>query len=212
MPAPRPSQPLLRTALRTALPALAGLALPAAAQEAGALGTAAPVAAAAVVQQAAPGRAAPPGNVLSLVPRAAVSRAGVEDVRLGLELEHVLSSNLSLLVSPDYQLVSLVRQGAGAREVFDQLLALKAGVRFFLLGRAPTGLWFAPEMGATLGAFLTGQQRTGLTALPTGAATLGGTWMVGDWLSMSLGAGVQISRLPELTLTPDARASVGLAF
>ena len=141
-----------------------------------------------------------PRNVISVAPFSFLLGA------VGAEYERVVADPLSLTFHADYRWLSLPGVD-GAAPVGASVVGLNVGAHFFLLGKAPSGLWLGPELGTIVGAAKDGNG-TLLSALPRAALQIGYTF-IADFLSLSLGAGVQMSTVYVL---PAARMSLGFAF
>jgi hypothetical protein len=139
-----------------------------------------------------------------------VSPTGLVSGLVALEYERVVSDGVSLTFAPDLRLSQpLSVTGTEAFTEGDRVLTLSAGARFFVLGRAPSGLWLSPEVGSVMGLTRVGDRQVQEWALPRFAATLGVTGVVGGWLTLSAGAGVQaIAFVP----MPNVRLNAGFAF
>lgn len=159
---------------------------------------------AAAEERAVP-REAGPRNVLSFAP------LGLPTGLLALEYERVVSDHVSLKLAPDlrvYRAPDGVR-GFDAWSDGERLLGVSGGLRLFVLGRAPSGLWLEPEAGTVIKLDRQAGETRQAWAVPRLAGTLGVTGVVGGWLSLSAGAGVQLLGLAPL---PNLRLSMGVAF
>jgi len=101
-------------------------------------------------------------------------------------------------------------------------VTVDAGIRYFLLGTAPRGLWVGPYVGGGLmeGMFA-GDGLTKHSAIFRGGLLVGGTWVPFWRLVLSLGVGGayehvkvedKLRVIGDAGFTPILRASVGVTF
>jgi hypothetical protein len=135
---------------------------------------------------------------------------------LNFEYEHALGSWVSLHAGLNFLVWEGVwQQPHGSTFAFGP----EAGVRLFLIGDAPQGLWLGPYVG--LG-YVRVDQTPGLDGVGLyGGAMVGGTLVAFDFLALSAGVGATYHHLtpvwddPALGLvgwTPRLRLSAGIAF
>jgi hypothetical protein len=125
----------------------------------------------------------PPMNTLSLAlfaPIAGVALSAITGqvvVPVTFEYERVLAPRWSIYGAPGFVAGTLFGKALGG-------LSLSVGARFFILGRAPAGLWIAPEVGVT---WLVGFSAQ--AAIGTFGALAGYAFVLGRGFFLSLGAG-----------------------
>jgi hypothetical protein len=147
-------------------------------------------------------------NTLTLNPLA------LQHQRLGLEYERALGSVMSLYLAPQ------VAYGS-AGGLWRLSTAGTLGARFFVLGSAPSGIFFGPEVGAVYErARLASGMRSGL-GLGFGAS-VGWTLVFFDRFVLSVGFAAQFRSVPDIDAPePDAirvefgplpRFAFGVAF
>lgn len=165
--------------------------------------TVAPAAARAEEEDRRPGER--PGSILSVAPLGWVGGL------LAVEYERVLSEHVSLTLAPDVRFWK-PQEGdrIAARVPFEgrTLVGGAVGVRLFMLGRAPDGIWLQPELGGVTGLTAIAGEPVHTLAVPRFAFTAGLTYLMDGWLALSAGLGVQHMRVP----MPNLRLSVGVGF
>jgi hypothetical protein len=142
-----------------------------------------------------------PKNVISVAPFSVMLGS------FGAEYERVVSDPISLTFNADYRWMSLDGLDGGG-SLATSVVGLNVGAHFFMLGKAPSGLWLGPELGTIVAA---GRDQNGsvVAAVPRFAMQVGYTGIIADVLSVSVGAGLQMISVVPL---PAARLSLGLAF
>lgn len=149
-----------------------------------------------------------PGNTITLNPFA------LQQQRLGLEYERALGKPMSLYLAPQ---VAYGRTG----DLWRLSSSATLGARFFVMGEAPSGIFFGPEVGL---AYERARTEEGLRkgyGLGFGAS-VGWTLVLFDRFTLSAGFSAQYRSVPDLTVTgPESltvefvalpRLAFGIAF
>lgn len=134
-----------------------------------------------------------------------------------IEYERALSERLSWYAGPSYFGLD---PGSADGDWTLRLFRLSSGVRLFLLGRAPEGLFLGPEVSV---GYIELDTKSTIASATTWSAggMLGYTWLIGDLVDLSLGLGLE--HLSASTsydgetygssgLLPMLRLSIGAAF
>lgn len=146
-----------------------------------------------------------PANILSVAPLGWVGGL------LAVEYERALSKHISFTFAPDVRFWNPREGDVFAASVpFEgrNIIGGSVGLRLFMLGRAPDGIWLQPEAGGVVGFTAVGGERVHTLAMPRIAFTGGLTYLLDGWLALSAGVGVQHMRV----LMPNVRLSVGVGF
>ena len=140
-----------------------------------------------------------PKNLISIAPVSFLFGS------LNAEYERVVADRLSLTVGAEFRWLNPEVDGSAAANT---LTGMNVGAHIFLAGKAPSGLWLAPELGTW---HASGSSDPGAYRgfIPRFALQLGYTGLIADILAVSVGGGVQMISFVPL---PTARLSLGVAF
>jgi hypothetical protein len=138
----------------------------------------------------------------------------LRDKRLGVEYEHAFGRGFSFYIAPEFAF-------GRAEHSWNLALGGTLGTRFFVLGTAPSGIYFGPEFGVDYQrAYRDDTLKKGF-GLGLGG-NVGATLVLFNRLTVAAGLSAQYRAIPDLTsseeeairveLVPTPRLAVGVAF
>jgi len=138
----------------------------------------------------------------------------LKDERLGVEYEHAFGRGFSLYLAPEFA------YGRSKRS-WELALGGTLGARIFVLGKAPSGIYFGPEVGVD---YLR-ERRDGVLSKGFGlgfGGNVGWTLVFFNRLTVAAGLSAQYRAVPDLEseeedaiqvkLVPTPRLAIGVAF
>ncbi len=138
----------------------------------------------------------------------------LRDKRLGVEYEHAFGRGFSLYMAPEFAY-------GRAERSWNLALGGTLGMRFFVLGNAPTGIYFGPEFGVDY------RRARRDDALRKGfglglGGNVGATLVLFNRLTLAAGLSAQYRAIPDIEsteegairveLVPTPRLAFGVAF
>lgn len=159
-------------------------------------------------------RSAPAAEDLGARNTFTLNPLALKDERLGVEYEHAFGRGFSLYLAPEFA------YGRSERS-WELALGGTLGARIFVLGKAPSGIYFGPEAGVD---YLR-ERRDGVLRKGFGlgfGGSVGWTLVFFNRLTVAAGLSAQYRAVPDLEsdeegaiqvkLVPTPRLAIGVAF
>jgi hypothetical protein len=157
---------------------------------------------------------APPPEDLGARNTFTLNPLALKDERLGVEYEHAFGRGFSLYLAPEFA------YGRSERS-WELALGGTLGARIFVLGKAPSGIYFGPEAGVDYQR----ERRSGVLRKGFGlglGGNVGWTLVFFNRLTVAAGLSAQYRAVPDLEsteedaiqvkLVPTPRLAIGVAF